>query len=52
MHWPKIVLLTWLALTVLSTITNIGKERKPVDPPLAGGVLILSGILAWLVVIA
>ena len=52
MSWPKWVILSWYALSMLVIIAKIGKERKPITPPEAALSLIFTGALAWLVVIA
>lgn len=52
MSWPKYVLLAFQALGVLLTVGQIGKVRKPLTPNIAAVSLIVSGVVAWLVVIA
>jgi len=48
--WPKIVLIAWLALSVLMTIATIGKPRKTMTPDVAVAVVIIDAILVALVV--
>lgn len=52
MTWPKIVLLAFYALGILTTIATIGKPRKPMEPAVAAIAVFITGVLAWLVVIA
>ena len=52
MTWPKIILLAWYALSLLTTIATVGKPKKPTTPGIATAVVVVLGILAWLVVIA
>ena len=52
MTWPKIVLLAFYALSALITVSQIGKPRKPLEPSTAAVMLAVSGVFAWLVVIA
>jgi hypothetical protein len=52
MTWPKIVLLAFYALSAILTVTQIGKPRKPLQPGTAAATLVVTGLFAWLVVIA
>ena len=52
MTWPKIVLLAFYAAGILVTISTIGKPRKPMEPGAAAIAVLITGALAWLVVIA
>ena len=52
MTWPKIVILAWIAWSALLVVSNVGKRREPATPSDAVASIILSGLLAWLVVIA
>lgn len=52
MTWPKIVLLAFYAISLLVTISTIGKTRKPLEPTTATISVVVTGLMAWLVVIA
>ncbi len=45
-------LLAWLALSVVVSISMIGKERKPTTPAVAVIVLLIDALLAFAVVMA
>ncbi len=45
-------LLGWLALSVVVSISMIGKERKPITPAVAVTVLLIDALLAFAVVMA
>lgn len=52
MTWPKIVILTFYAVSTLVTISQIGKPKKPTTPSVAAASMVIIGLIAWLVVIA
>ena len=49
---PTYILLAWFAVSVLVTVSTIGKPRKPLDPGIAAASLVITGVLAFLAVIA
>ena len=52
MNVVKWILLAYLALCVILNITQIGKPRKPLEPSTVAAATVITGVVAWLVVIA
>lgn len=52
MSIPKIILLIWLAYAALSVILSVGKQRDATTPAGAAVSVCLTGVIAFLVVIA
>ena len=52
MSTPKYILLAWFAITSLVSVSRVGKPAKVLEPGVMTISLVLTGIVAWLVVIA
>lgn len=52
MTWPKYVLIALYVLSLVLTVLSIGKERKPYTPRDAAWLMVWTGGLAALVVLA
>lgn len=52
MTWPKIVLFGFFVAAALSSVTQIGKVRRPLTGGTVATGMIIQGFLCWLVVIA
>ena len=52
MSIPKYILLAWFATSALVSVSRIGKTSKSLTPGVAAITLAVTGIIAWLVVIA
>jgi len=48
----KWILLAYYALNVLLIVNAVGRPRQPISGSLAATTIVITGILAWLVVIA
>ena len=50
MSWQQWVLVAWDALGALTTVSSIGKPRKPIDPDLAVVMIVVQvGLIALVV---
>lgn len=50
MNWKQWILVGVMALGALTSVLNVGRERKPLDPGTASLTVLLSGLLIWLIV--
>lgn len=50
MSWQQWVLIAWIVLSIVSTVSNVVKDNKPTSSGIAASCVLVDMLLIWLVV--